>query len=154
MSDIPLPEESQILETLHMLYSDEATASPTENSEDWKYAATFIDDDDDLTAVIACDIQLAAFAGSALTRIPPGGAEDCVGEGAITEAMQGNLYEFMNIASRWLMDNDSPHLRLAELKKIDEFDDDVAELVENGRSLNFQIGIPNYGEGSLICSAK
>ena len=151
----PTPREIEVRQMLAMLFGNEleineAEALPTGTDSGHPTAVFTADDGTPVTACV-CDMNFAAFAGCALTKIPPGGAEDAAKSGELTENMLGNLHEVMNICSRLFMDSSSPHLKLDKLyASISELPDNARTLVDSvaGR-LDLKVNIPGYGEGHL-----
>ncbi|MGB5540669.1 MAG: hypothetical protein WBO37_11305, partial [Gammaproteobacteria bacterium] len=151
----PTPKEIEVRQMLTMLYGSKLTVSTGEalaTDADCGYAAAvFVSDDGTPVTACVCDMQFAAFAGAALTRIPRGAAEDAVKSGKLSENMQGNLKEVMNICSRLFMDDNSPHLKLDNLyESIGVLPDSARSLMDSvqGR-LDLIISIPDYGDGKL-----
>lgn len=150
----PVPKEKDVLEILSMLYGgdvelDSGEPISIENSNN--VIAVYIDDDGKPSTACICNYNFAAFAGSALTRIPVGGAEDAAETGDFSDMMLANLHEVMNICSRMFMTDTSPHVKLDVVyKKIDEAPDDVkAMFVGTEEHSDFNVSIPNYGSGSI-----
>ena len=151
----PTPRDIEVRQMLAMLLGNdleisEVDALPTD-AESSVAAAVFVADDDTPVTACVCDMNFAAFAGSALTKIPPGGAEDAAKSGELTDNMLGNLNEIMNICSRLFMSGNSPHLRLDKLyASISELPENARALVDSisGR-LDLKVSIPGYGEGHL-----
>lgn len=153
MSNIhPVADDSAVRQMFAMLYGDDMevnAGSPVEG--DKTLVAVYLNDEDKPVCACLSDYHCAAFMGSALSRIPVGGAEDAAESGDFSEMMMGNFQEAMNIASRFFMDADSPHLRLSDIHtSIDSAPDDVKAMLDacQGRQ-DFRITIPNYGDGGL-----
>ena len=151
----PTPSEIEVRQMLSMLFGNDLEINPVDALEtdagSSTVAAIFIDDEGSPVTTCVCDMNFAAFAGSALTRIPIGGAEDAVESGELTENMLGNLHEVMNICSRLFMDSNSPHLKLDKLyASISETPENARTLIESisGR-LDLKVQIPGYGAGCL-----
>lgn len=149
-----LPNEHEANAVLAMLYGDSLDVKVGEDSqlqESGTWVGLFIDSEDKPVAGCVCDVPFAAYAGSALTMLPPGGAEDAVETGDISEMMQDNLNEVMNICSRMFMSDETPHLRLDILYKYEDLSDEAKEVLagaEGRRTLD--IDIPRYGKGKLF----
>lgn len=151
----PTPREVEVRQMLAMLFGNDLTISEAEelpvDAESNNAAALYLADDDTPVTACVCDMNFAAFAGSALTKIPPGGAEDAAKSGELTENMMGNLNEVMNICSRLFMSGNSPHLRLDKMyASIAEMPDNAKTMFDavSGR-LDLKVTIPGYGEGYL-----
>ena len=150
----PVPEEKNIHDTLAMLYGNDVTldsceATPIENEKNM--IAVFINDDGEPSTACSCNYNFVAFAGSALTRIPVGGAEDAAESGDFSDMMLSNLYEVMNICSRMFMTDTSPHIKLDKVyKSFDEAPDDVRDAFKDVQErIDFDVEIPGYGNGAI-----
>ena len=60
--------------------------------------AEYVDEDGEVGGLITCSLNAAAVLGAALTRIPPGAAEDAASEGVLTANLAENAGEVFNIA--------------------------------------------------------
>lgn len=110
--------------------------------------AVFISDDGEPVAACACDAGFAAAAGSALSMLPPPVAKDAARTGELTEVMQGNLNEIMNICSRLVMTDTSPHLRLERVYPGASVPASAkALLMAPAARADFEVGLPKYGPG-------
>ena len=129
----PTPREAEVRQMLGMLFGNNLTISEVDalptGMESGNAAAVFLADDNTPVTACVCDMKFAAFAGSALTKIPVGGAEDAAESGELTENMVGNLNEVMNICSRLFMNGSSPHLRLDKLYA------KITDIPENARTM-------------------
>jgi hypothetical protein len=151
----PVPNEDEVRQILKMLLGDKLVISRTEKpgpaTDDRGLVAVFIDDEN--VPVTAClgDLHFAAYAGSALTRIPAAGAEDAVKSGEIPETMLGNFHEIMNICSRLFMHGSSPHLRLDRVyPSAAALPEKVGKLLESvGGRLDLRVDVPGYGTGQV-----
>ncbi len=148
-----LPNDSETVGVLSMLYGD-VSVRQTDDTMDPKSASLYglyVNEENKPVAACVVDKEFAAYAGAALSMIPKGGAEDAAESGEIPQSMQENVYEVMNICSRLLMGDDTPHLRLAEMFP------DYAQLPEDARQLleqpvekrAFEVEVPNYGKGRM-----
>lgn len=150
----PIPSETQIRQILTMLFGNDlkldSGKSDTSNDASSLFAIFINDDGREVTACV-CDHNFAAFAGSALTKIPIAGAEDAAKTGEFTEMMLGNLHEIMNICSRLFMNDKSPHLRLDTLYPTpDALPDNAKTMLDDCQDrVDFTVSIPGYGNGGL-----
>lgn len=151
----PVPKDSEVRQILAMLYGDELELGPGEpvsaDAGSKCMVAVYINDDNVPVTACVCDHQFAAFAGSALTRVPVGGAEDAAQTGEFSEMMLGNLHEIMNICSRLFMNSGSPHLRLDTVYATpDAMPHSVRAMVDTSQGrVHMDVSIPGYGNGSL-----
>lgn len=94
-------------------------------------------------------MPFVAFSGAALSMIPVGSAKDMINDKSISDTVQSNFYEVMNICSKLMMSDSSSHLRLTEVVAPGEARDLIAELRSAGQCLGFDIDIPSYGRGKI-----
>ena len=149
----PLPEASKIKQILGLLFDGldvkpggRLDCAPSSGA----YVGVYVCDDGAPVALCACDADLAAYWGSALSMLPPALARDAAQSRQLTELMVGNLREIMNICTRLVMCERSPHLRLGDIYPVNELPGEAATLMGTapGRS-DFQIGLRKYGQGQL-----
>lgn len=155
----PVPKENEVHEIMSMLYGDEFMLDsgepvPIENGS--SMFAVYVNDTGEPSTVCVCNYNFAAFASSALTKIPLGGAEDAAETGDFSDMMLSNLHEIMNICSRIFMDNSSPHIKLdAVYKSLDDAPDTVRAMLDKIEArVDFSVTIPGYGNGaiSFLCA--
>ncbi len=149
-----LPNDSETLGVLSMLYGDDIKVANDEESlamEDSKLYGLYVDSEGVPVGVCLCDTHFAAYAGAALSMLPPGGAEDAAESGDISATMKENVYEVMNICSRLLMSDDTPHLKLENMyNDVAELSEEAVEMIKAAEGgSHFGIDIPNYGKGRL-----
>ncbi|MFK7977119.1 MAG: hypothetical protein AB8C02_13375 [Halioglobus sp.] len=152
MSSIhPMPDDSAVSQMLGMMFGDEVEIEPGNPVTENTVTAVFLNDADEPVCACVSDYNCAAFLGSALTKIPPGGAEDAAKSGDFSDMMVGNFRETMNICSRLLMNADSPHIRLHELyMSADNVPDDCKAMLDSAAaSKSYTVTLPNYGSGTL-----
>jgi len=83
--------------------------------------------------------------------LPAGAAKDAIKTKKLEQAMLDNLYEVMNILSTLLMNEHTPHLKLATLyPDIGKLPADAKALLSaiKGRA-DFSVNVPRYGVGNL-----
>ena len=147
----PIPDSETVGETFQMLLGRDVGVSDAKPSSDGKQVvASFVHADGSAAAACTCEVALAAATGCALSMIPAGTAKDAAKEGALSGSMKSNFYEVMNIFSRLLMNDHSPHLKLAGLfDSIADSPADIADLIANAperRGYKVSVG-GGYGEG-------
>ena len=159
MAQIPLPKPIELQQILSMMYGSGLKAEPGDpvpaDRGSKSLVAIYVDDDNQPIAACTVDYPFTAYAGASLTRIPKGTAEECAGTGEFTEIMLGNVHEIMNICSRLLMDNSSPHLRLQTLYDTpDKLPEEVLSLVRDAADkVGFNVAFPDYGDGRISLRA-
>lgn len=152
----PIPEKDEVYQILNMLYGndlelDKSTTTLTPDTNKLM-VASFIDDENHAVTACLCDFPFAAYAGSALTKIPPGGAEDAASSGDFSQMMKDNLREIMNICSRlFMLKDDAPHLKFDVVyDTLDTAPQDVKSIIENSNArVDYNVSIPGYGNGAL-----
>jgi len=82
--------------------------------------------------------------------LPVAAAKDAAKARDLTTVMIENMREIMNISTRLVMDNTSPHLKLEQLYPIKSLPAPAAALLAApaGRR-EFQVQLPKYGGGVL-----
>jgi hypothetical protein len=149
-----LPNDIETLGVLSMLYGDDIKVAKDEGAlaiDDSKLYGLYVDSEGKPVGVCLCDTSFAAYAGAALSMLPPGGAEDAADSGEISDTMKENVYEVMNICSRLLMSDDTPHLKLENMyNDVAELSEEAVDMIKTAEgSSHFDIDIPNYGKGRL-----
>ncbi len=149
-----LPNDRETLGVLSMLYGDDIKVAMDEDAlalENSKLYGLYVDGEGKPVGVCLCDTHFAAYAGAALSMLPPGGAEDAADTGDISATMKENVYEVMNICSRLLMSDDTPHLKLENMyNDVAELSEEAVEMIKSAEAgSHFDIDIPNYGKGKL-----
>ena len=152
MTNVALsPTTESLTSMLRMLYGDDLVAEekPADLGTPAVYAI-YVDDDDTPRAGAECDLAFGAFSGASLTRIPKGGAEDAVDEGELPAPMYDNLREVMNILASLFMNDNTVHVRLANVEKSrDALPGSAQTMLESATGTTFEVEIPNYGRGLL-----
>lgn len=119
-AETTLPTRQAVRETFEMLMgrgvkSGDGTRVTLDLTTGPISVGTIIDDHGFLSAVFAADLPLAVFAGACLGLLPAGGAEDTVAEKELTETINENFYEVLNILSGVFNIEGAPHVRLGEV---------------------------------------
>ena len=149
MSKYLVPDTGAAQKMLEMLFGDGVKVSPGKPVDpDGCYGATFIDNGSELVSLCVADISFAAFAGAAMSLLPLGAAKDAIGAKALTDVMQANLGEVMNILSRLLMDDSTPHLRFEKIVRPAETAALARALADSARQ-DLSIALPRYGSGQI-----
>jgi len=144
-----LPDEKDVVKLLSMLFGDELAVTAPKEDVDAIYTAIYVDSDANPGAIISCDASFAASAGSALSMLPPDAAAEAASADALSQSMLDNFYEVMNICTRLVIGESTPHLRLSKLCRQSETSDEDA-IKEDYSSSCFQVTIPRYGAGGLM----
>ncbi len=148
-----IPADRETTGVLSMLYGDGLVVKKAEENpsiEDDALVGLFVDSEGKTVAACTCDVPFAAYGGAALSMMPKGGAEDAAESGEISSVMQENVYEVMNICSRLLMNDSTPHLKLTDMYEgLDKVPEESVEVIKNASGVKFEVEIPNYGKGHL-----
>ena len=145
-----IPTPQSISGLLAMIFGDGVDTKDRDAADlDGQHIATFVDDDDQLVALCACDKEFVAYSGAALSMIPADVANEMISGNSISEAMLGNFYEVMNICSKLLMSDTSAHLRLDKTLSPQESVETVSALQGSAQTIGFNVDIPKYGVGML-----
>lgn len=146
--EIPTPRS--ITKLLAFVVGDDIKVTEGEVPDfNTQHVATFIDGDDKLVTLSACDMKFVAYSGAALSMIPGDVADEMIADNDISNAVQANFYEIMNICSKLMMSDNSSHLRLAEVLPPGEASAQVEELSGAAHKLGFNVEIPKYGTGTI-----
>jgi len=144
------PTPTEISSLLAVIFGENISVSDSEPLDlNSQHVATFIDDEDKVVALCACDIEFVAYSGAALSMIPADVANEMISGRSVTDAMHDNFYEVMNICSKLLMSDSSAHLRLGKTMIPDSASEPIAALQDSAKITGFDIDIPKYGKGSL-----
>ena len=149
----PLPGAPQVKELLGMLFDGlsvkpgaKLDASPKSNC----YFGVYVSDADKVVALCGCDMAFAANAGAALSMLPPNVAKEAAKDKELTPVMLANLHEVMNICTRLMLRDDTPHIKLRQLCVVTLLPPPAAEILAapKGRA-DFEVTIGKYGAGTL-----
>jgi hypothetical protein len=152
---IHLPQPKQLKDLLTELLGRDVTLSPTTpyapGVDEALSVAQYVDDYLNVVAVIACDLPLSAYAGAAIGLVPPGGADQVVTDGRLTDTLAENLYEVLNIGASVFNVAGSDHVRLHALHPAGPPSDPQLRLrvLTLGRREDLSVEIAGYGAGRL-----
>jgi len=156
-ANYPLPDIAEVKELLGMLFDGLTVKSlpklgvPPKASS---YVAVYVSDDGTPAALCGCDMAFAANGGAALSMLAPNVAKEAAKEKELTPVMFANLHEVMNICTRLVLRDDSPHLKLSELCALNALPPAAAAIAAAPRGrVDFEIGLGKYGAGvlSIMC---
>jgi hypothetical protein len=157
MSAHPLPDAAQVKGLLGMLFdglSVKLGAKLDVSAKASNYFGVYVSDDGAPAALCGVDMAFAANSGAALSMLPPNVAKEAAKDKELTPVMLANLHEVMNICTRLMLRDDSPHLKLRELCVQSALPPPAAAIIgaSKGR-VDFEIGIGKYGAGilSVMC---
>jgi hypothetical protein len=118
--------------------------------------AVYVDDRTSMSAVVATDLQGAAYLGGALGLLPIGGVEDAIDEKDLFPLLRDNCYEVLNVLASVFNVPGAPHVRLYEMYgPNDAVPADVAGLAYAiGGRMDVAVSIAGYGDGCLSVVVK
>lgn len=113
--------------------------------------AVYVNDKVNLAAVIVTDLDMAAIMGGALGMLPIGGVEDAIEEGILSELMQDNCYEVLNVLAAVFNVGDAQHVRLHQMYRSGgDLPPDVRRLAYAvGGRMDVTLDVTGYGSGRL-----
>ena len=153
MAAHPLPDVARVKELLGMLFDGltvKAAGKLDVSPKSSGYFAVYVSDDGTPAGLVACDIAFAANSGAALSMLPPNAAKEAVRDKELSPVMLANLHEVMNICTRLLLRDDSPHLKLRELCPAAKLPAAAAAIAAAPKArIDFEIGLGKYGAGML-----
>src|SRR5690348_7097556 len=148
MSDVSvLPGTLAVRNLFEDLLGREVTVSPGEPISADEVAtstiAIFTDPAQNMYAVLAMDLKLAANAGAALGLLPAGAAEDSIDEKQLFPNLAENVGELCNVLTSLLNREGSPHIKLYQvIYPGDPLPGDArAHLMALGRRVDLQVEI-------------
>jgi hypothetical protein len=149
----PLPDGPKITQMLGLLFDGldvklGGTFDQTPAGGAW--FGVFVADSGEPVAMCGADANLAATFGAAFSMLPVGVAKDAAKTRELTPVMIDNMREIMNICTRLVMDNSSPHLKLDQIYPCKSLPAPAAALLgaPQGRR-EFQVQMPKYGGGVI-----
>jgi hypothetical protein len=153
----PLPDVAAVRELLGMLFDGitvkqgaKLDASPKAKP----YFGYYVADDDSPAGLVGCDLAFAANSGAALSMLPPNVAKEVLKSKELTDVMLANLREVMNICTRLLLKENTPHVRLVQLAEAGELPPAAAAILTGARGrVDFEVGLGKYGAGVLAVLA-
>ncbi len=153
MSAYPLPDAAHVKDLLGMLF-DGLTVKPGAkldlSPKALSYVGRYAADDGQIAAFCGCDLAFATSSGAALSMLPPTAAKEAAKERQLTPVMLANLHEVMNICTRLILRDDSPHLKLLDICAIGALPATAAAALGTAtRRIDFELGIAKYGAGVL-----
>jgi hypothetical protein len=153
MANCPMPDAPKVRAMLGMLF-DGLDIKPGKKFDivpaSGSWVGAYVGDDGAVLAACAVDVALAANTGAALSMMPPGVAKDAIKAKDLSEVMVANVHEVMNICTRLMMTEGSPHLRLSKLYPAKTLPADVAQMLAGAKGrIDFELSVPKYGVGTL-----
>ncbi len=147
----PLPDVMRVKTMFGILFDGlEVKPGPKLDAAATAYAAVFIADDGKPVALCACDLPFAANGGAALSMLPPGIAKDSIKTKELTDVMLANLAEIMNIGTRLLITDTSPHLKLDKVYPVAALPPAAKDILGGAKGrVDFALTMAKYGNGQI-----
>ncbi len=154
-----LPGAAEVTELLDGLLDRGVTAveeaRPVLPGRDVRVVASYVDDAQDVRAVVLLDLSLGTGLGAALALVPPPRVEEAVAAGEVPADLADNTREVLNIAAS-LFNCGEVHLKLADVAVAPT---PVAEptvdfLRVPRRRADLRVTVPGYGVGVLAVVAS
>ena len=113
--------------------------------------AVYVDDRNELSAVVLMDFSLTAYVGAALGLIPAGGAEAAIKDREMSDTLNENAYELLNVLAGVLNECSDQRQRLHTVHAPGEVvPADVAPwTIAPGPRTDLALDIKGYGGGRL-----
>jgi hypothetical protein len=149
----PLPDAAKVKHILGMLF-DGLDAKPggafDRTPAGGAWFGVFVSDAGAPVALCGADVNLAASFGAAFSMLPAATAKEAAKAHELTGTMIENLREIMNICTRLVMSETSPHLKLEQIYSVKLLPAPATALLgAAGGHCEFQIHMPKYGGGAL-----
>lgn len=154
----PLPASLAVRNLLEDLLGRDVAVSPADPpvAADLPKTVTavYVDNTTKMAAVMGLNLSLAAYAGAALGLMPPGGAEDAIDDGVLSNILAENVGELCNVLTSLLNREGAPHLKLYRVHLPPEMPpgDVGAQLLALGNRLDLKVAVARYGSGRLSIS--
>lgn len=113
----------------------------------------FVNDDDELIAVVSADAGFTCYTGAAIMMLPPTAANDAKQADELPEEIAEAFGEVLNVLSRLFNTSDRPHCRYISAD-YGKAPDDIKAFIKTSSSRDsygFEIG--GYGQGTLTLFA-
>jgi hypothetical protein len=156
-SPYPLPDVAKVIEILGLLFDGlevKLGGAFDQTPAGGAWFGVFIADSGEPVALCGADAILAANFGAAFSMLPVNAAKEAAKARELTPVMSDNVREIMNICTRLVMDNTSPHLKLEQIYPVKSLPAAAAALLAAAtRRREFQLQMPKYGGGVLTLLA-
>jgi hypothetical protein len=152
---VPVPHPKQIRDLFLGVTGKDVEVGPVNPvvpGRDLAVVAVYVTDRLATGAAVACDLELAAYAGAALGLVPLPRAEEAISSGTLPEDLTENFAEVVNIMASVFNDNpETPHLKLYKVHGVGEKlpTDVAASLGYVVRRLDLRVDVQGYGAGRL-----
>jgi hypothetical protein len=155
----PMPNSKVLKDMLEGLLGRDVEVRPGDPPQagdlNGSMVAVYVDDTMKMAAVAGLDLTLAANLGAAIGLVPPGGAEVCVEDEALTPMIAENAAEVCNVLSALLNHDGGTHHKLHQVYLPGEPapQDAASRLLALGNRLDLSVTVAGYGGGRFALSA-
>ena len=150
MADYVVPDARSLQKMLAVVFGDGLEVTATDACAlAGRYGATYVNDDNRIVALCACNAKFVAFAGAALTMLPKDVVDEMLESNSLSEIVISNFHEIMNICSRLMIPEKGAHLRLDKTLDPAAAAGPIAELQPGADAASFSVSIPGYGDGEV-----
>lgn len=150
-----LPEVEDIREVLHGLLGRDVTVAkvaPAGMKIDSKLVVGLYErENGKVGGLVIADLEVAAYAGAALSLLPIGVASESIEDGTIEDSLLENFQEVLNVGVRWFTAKNNPRVVLSEVYPPGvRLPDDVRRaMAAPADRLEALVEIAGYGEGRV-----
>jgi hypothetical protein len=149
----PLPDAPKIVHLLGMLFDGLDVKSGgvfDQSAAGGAWFGVFVKDGGEPVALCGADANLAASFGAALSMLPTALAKESAKSRDLSDVMRENLREVMNICTRLVLNETTPHLKLDQIYPTPSLPGAAHALLAAPQARReFQIQVPKYGGGVL-----
>lgn len=150
-----LPEPDDVRSVLNGLLGRDITVTRETAASipiDANYVVgTYEREDGKIGGLVVADLEVAAFAGAALSLLPVGIAKESISAGSIEEMLLENFQEVLNVGVRWFTAKANPRVVLSDVYSPgDKLPDPVKQIMgyPNDR-LDVSVTVAGYGTGRV-----
>ncbi len=154
MSTVLLPAPKDVRDMLAGLVGRNVTVTPgapvTPGPDRPVAVAVYVAPDMSVNALCLMDLGAAAYTAGGLALLPPGGCQDAVEEGELSDMLVEALHEVVNVLSALFNVAGAPHSKLHKLYAPgEEVAGDLAGMLAGFNRIDLGVDVLGYGMGSL-----
>jgi hypothetical protein len=155
MTTVLVPHPKDVRDMLEGVLGRDVDVAPGEpvvpTAAAWAGIGAYVEDNLTLSAAVAADLALTAYAGAALGLVPAASAAQAISDYIVSDAIWENFAEVLSIGSTLLNHDGAPHVRLYASYPPGELPPaDISGLLHGlGRRLDLKVTIAGYGSGML-----
>jgi hypothetical protein len=154
VSTVLLPAPKDVRDMLAGLVGRNVTVTPgapvTPGLDRPVAVAVYVAPDMSVNALCLMDLGAAAYTAGGLALLPPGGCQDAVEEGELSDMLVEALHEVVNVLSALFNVAGAPHSKLHKLYAPgEEVAGDLAGMLAGFNRIDLGVDVQGYGKGSL-----